>query len=211
MIARGQNLEFALGYSHPIVVEAPAGIAFAVESPTRFSVQGIDKRQVGEIAANIRKLRKPEPYKGKASATPESRFAARSGRLGRSNGYRDLRAQPSASRPGRRPRPPPPTSSKKITGSAQRPRLVVTRSLRHMVVQVVDDSTGRTLASASSMESDLRGAADDKTAKARSVGEADCRAGQVGRHRDRCLRPGRQQLPRPSGRGGRCPRRRPEF
>ena len=60
---------------------------------------------------------------------------------------------------------------KKITGSAQRPRLVVTRSLRHMVVQVVDDSTGRTLASASSMESDLRGAADDKTAKARSVGE----------------------------------------
>jgi large subunit ribosomal protein L6 len=65
VIARGQNLEFALGYSHPIVVEAPAGIAFAVESPTRFSVQGIDKQQVGEIAANIRKLRKPEPYKGK--------------------------------------------------------------------------------------------------------------------------------------------------
>jgi large subunit ribosomal protein L18 len=60
---------------------------------------------------------------------------------------------------------------KKITGSAQRPRLVVTRSLRHMVVQVVDDSTGRTLASASSMESDLRGSGEDKTAKARSVGE----------------------------------------
>jgi large subunit ribosomal protein L6 len=65
VIARGQNLEFALGYSHPIVVEAPDGISFAVESPTRFSVQGIDKQQVGEIAANIRKLRKPEPYKGK--------------------------------------------------------------------------------------------------------------------------------------------------
>jgi large subunit ribosomal protein L6 len=65
VIARGQNLEFALGYSHPIVVEAPAGIAFTVDSPTRFSVQGIDKQQVGEIAANIRKLRKPEPYKGK--------------------------------------------------------------------------------------------------------------------------------------------------
>jgi large subunit ribosomal protein L6 len=65
VIARGQNLEFALGYSHPIVVEAPDGISFAVESPTRFSVQGIDKQQVGEVAANIRKLRKPEPYKGK--------------------------------------------------------------------------------------------------------------------------------------------------
>jgi large subunit ribosomal protein L18 len=60
---------------------------------------------------------------------------------------------------------------KKISGSAQRPRLVVTRSLRHIVVQVVDDSTGRTLASASSMEADVRGASGDKSAKARTVGE----------------------------------------
>ena len=65
VIARGQNLEFALGYSHPILVEAPEGISFVVESPTKFAVQGIDKQQVGEVAANIRKLRKPEPYKGK--------------------------------------------------------------------------------------------------------------------------------------------------
>jgi large subunit ribosomal protein L6 len=65
VIARGQNLEFALGYSHPIMVVAPDGISFAVESPTKFTVQGIDKQQVGEVAANIRKLRKPEPYKGK--------------------------------------------------------------------------------------------------------------------------------------------------
>src|SRR5215207_7870709 len=65
VIARGQNLEFALGYSHPILVEAAEGISFAVESPTKFAVQGIDKQQVGEVAANIRKLRKPEPYKGK--------------------------------------------------------------------------------------------------------------------------------------------------
>jgi large subunit ribosomal protein L18 len=60
---------------------------------------------------------------------------------------------------------------KKVAGTAQRPRLVVTRSLRHMVAQVVDDTTGRTLASASSMETDLRGSAVDKTAKARKVGE----------------------------------------
>jgi large subunit ribosomal protein L6 len=63
--AKGSNLEFALGYSHPITVEAPEGISFAVENPTRFAVQGIDKQLVGEVAANIRKLRKPEPYKGK--------------------------------------------------------------------------------------------------------------------------------------------------
>jgi large subunit ribosomal protein L6 len=62
---KGSNLEFALGFSHPVVVEPPAGIAFAVEAPTRFSVSGIDKQLVGETAANIRKIRKPEPYKGK--------------------------------------------------------------------------------------------------------------------------------------------------
>jgi len=62
---KGNTLEFALGYSHPISVAAPEGITFVVENPTRFTVQGIDKQLVGEIAANIRKLRKPDPYKGK--------------------------------------------------------------------------------------------------------------------------------------------------
>jgi large subunit ribosomal protein L6 len=58
-------LEFALGFSHPVVIPAPEGITFAVDTPTRFSVSGIDKQLVGETAANIRKLRKPDPYKGK--------------------------------------------------------------------------------------------------------------------------------------------------
>ncbi len=59
------QLEFQLGYSHPIVFDAPEGITFTVEGPTKFGVAGIDKQLVGEVAANIRKLRKPEPYKGK--------------------------------------------------------------------------------------------------------------------------------------------------
>ena len=63
--AKGSDLEFALGYSHPILVKAPEGITFAVENPTRFSVSGIDKQLVGEVSANIRKLRKPDPYKAK--------------------------------------------------------------------------------------------------------------------------------------------------
>jgi len=63
--AKGKNLEFALGFSHPVVVEPPEGITFKVESPTAFQVEGIDKQVVGETAANIRKLRQPEPYKGK--------------------------------------------------------------------------------------------------------------------------------------------------
>jgi large subunit ribosomal protein L6 len=59
------QLEFQLGYSHPIIFDAPEGITFTVETATRLGVQGIDKQLVGEVAAKIRKLRKPEPYKGK--------------------------------------------------------------------------------------------------------------------------------------------------
>ncbi|MEC5169090.1 50S ribosomal protein L6 [Glaciihabitans sp. GrIS 2.15] len=63
--AKGSSLEFALGFSHSITVEPPAGISFAVEGNNKLTVHGIDKQAVGEVAANIRKLRKPEPYKGK--------------------------------------------------------------------------------------------------------------------------------------------------
>jgi large subunit ribosomal protein L6 len=63
--AKGNSLEFALGYSHSITVDPPEGISFAVEGNNKLTVHGIDKQAVGEVAANIRKLRKPEPYKGK--------------------------------------------------------------------------------------------------------------------------------------------------
>ncbi len=63
--AKGSDLEFALGFSHPVTVTAPEGITFTVERPTLFHVSGIDKQLVGEVAANIRKIRPPEPYKGK--------------------------------------------------------------------------------------------------------------------------------------------------
>jgi large subunit ribosomal protein L6 len=63
--AKGASLEFALGYSHSITVNPPAGITFTVDGNTKIMVSGIDKQAVGEVAANIRKLRKPEPYKGK--------------------------------------------------------------------------------------------------------------------------------------------------
>ncbi|MTD14396.1 50S ribosomal protein L6 [Nakamurella sp. YIM 132087] len=63
--AEGKDLVFALGFSHPVPVKAPEGISFVVETPTRFRVEGIDKQLVGEVAANIRRIRKPEPYKGK--------------------------------------------------------------------------------------------------------------------------------------------------
>ena len=65
VVAKGTDLEFALGYSHPVPVAAPAGITFAVDGATKFSISGIDKQQVGQIAANIKRLRKHDPYKGK--------------------------------------------------------------------------------------------------------------------------------------------------
>ncbi|SNT44671.1 50S ribosomal protein L6 [Rhodococcoides kyotonense] len=65
VVLKGRDLEFALGYSHPVLIEAPEGITFTVESPTRFTISGIDKQAVGQIAANIRRLRRPDPYKGK--------------------------------------------------------------------------------------------------------------------------------------------------
>ena len=63
--AAGTGLEFALGYSHPVKIDAPEGITFTVETPTKLHVSGIDKQRVGEVAANLRKLRKPDPYKAK--------------------------------------------------------------------------------------------------------------------------------------------------
>jgi large subunit ribosomal protein L6 len=63
--AKGRDLEFSLGFSHPVLITPPEGITFRVEAPTRFVVEGIDKQLVGETAARIRKLRKPDPYKAK--------------------------------------------------------------------------------------------------------------------------------------------------
>jgi large subunit ribosomal protein L6 len=81
--AKGTDLEFALGFSHPVVIPAPEGITFAVETPTRFSVSGIDKQQVGEVAANLRKLRKPDPYKGKGVRYEGEVIRRKAGKAGR--------------------------------------------------------------------------------------------------------------------------------
>jgi large subunit ribosomal protein L6 len=83
VMARGSDLEFALGFSHPVLIKAPEGITFNVEAPTRFSVLGIDKQQVGEVAANIRKIRKPEPYKGKGVRYAGEKVRRKVGKAGK--------------------------------------------------------------------------------------------------------------------------------
>jgi large subunit ribosomal protein L6 len=81
--AKGQNLEFALGYSHPITFEAPEGISFTVEGVNKLTVNGIDKQQVGHVAAKIRGLRAPEPYKGKGVRYAGEQIRRKAGKAGK--------------------------------------------------------------------------------------------------------------------------------
>ena len=84
VISKGpQQLEFALGFSHPVIINAPEGIEFIVETPTRLTIKGIDKQLVGEVAANIRKLRKPEPYKGKGVRYAGEQVRRKAGKAGK--------------------------------------------------------------------------------------------------------------------------------
>ena len=80
---KGQNLEFALGYSHSITIEPPEGITFRVERPTQLVVEGIDKQRVGQVAANIRWLRRPDPYKGKGVRYQGEQIRRKVGKAGK--------------------------------------------------------------------------------------------------------------------------------
>jgi large subunit ribosomal protein L6 len=81
--AQGQNLRLALGFSHPVVVDAPEGITFEIPQQTRVIVKGIDKELVGQVAANIRSIRKPEPYKGKGVRYLDERVVRKAGKAGK--------------------------------------------------------------------------------------------------------------------------------
>jgi len=81
--AKGSDLELSLGFSHPVIVTPPAGVSLAVEGNTKIIVSGIDKQAVGEMAANIRKLRKPEPYKGKGDRYEGERVRRKAGKAGK--------------------------------------------------------------------------------------------------------------------------------
>ena len=80
---KGKDLEFALGYSHPVLFPAPTGITYSVESPTEFTISGVDKHLVGETAAKIQKLRKSDPYKGKGVHLLGQRVRRKAGKTGK--------------------------------------------------------------------------------------------------------------------------------
>ncbi|MBW9204687.1 50S ribosomal protein L6 [Mumia sp. zg.B53] len=84
VLAKGPAaIELNLGFSHPVAFQAPEGVTFTVESPTKLTITGIDKQQVGEVAANIRKLRKPEPYKGKGVRYAGEQVRRKAGKAGK--------------------------------------------------------------------------------------------------------------------------------
>ena len=120
-----RHLELALGFSHPVIVDAPEGVTFEVPTPLRIIVKGIDKEEVGQVAADIRKVRKPEPYKGKGV-----RYAGEVVTQGREGGEvamsKTLRNHELRVRRHRRVR-------KHVIGTAERPRLTVFRSNKHIV------------------------------------------------------------------------------
>ena len=160
--AKGSDLEFALGFSHPVLVTAPDGITFRVETPTRFAVEGIDKQQVGEVAANIRKLRKPDPYKGKGVRYQGEVVRRKAGRQGRSRWLQPAFSRrpvvrPDLGHPPRRPVPPALPAAqegrrhRRASASGRRPA----RS-RHLFVQVVDDATGATAGVGLDVQADRR-------------------------------------------------------
>lgn len=82
----GRNLELTIGFSHPVVIEPPAGVTFTVPEPTRIDVSGIDKQLVGQVAANVRKVRKPDAYHGKGVRFVGEQIALKAGKAGATGG-----------------------------------------------------------------------------------------------------------------------------
>lgn len=80
---KGKDLDLSMGFSHPVIFKAPEGIEFAVDGNTKISIKGIDKQLVGQVAANIRKIRKPEPYKGKGIRYAGEYVAMKAGKSGK--------------------------------------------------------------------------------------------------------------------------------
>ena len=156
----GSNLELQVGYSHPVRITPRQGIEFEVPVPTQVVVRGIDKQVVGQTAAEIRKVRPPEPYKGKGIRY-EGEFVRRK------VGKRRMSAlSPSREARLRRHR----RVRGKVSGTAERPRLAVFRSNRGIFAQLIDDGAGKTIAARG--VDDGRSFKGDKTDQANEVGKA---------------------------------------
>jgi ribosomal protein L6 len=193
---KGSDLEMQLGFSHPVPFAAPEGITFEVPEPTKIAIIGIDKEQVGQVAANIRKIRPPEPYKGKGIRYAASTFAARQERQ-----VADARTQGC-------PQAAPCPGTQAPRGTTARPRLAVYRSNRYIYAQVIDDDNGTTPWWPPRRRRNPSAPRRSRSTR-RGRSASWWPSGPRSRHLHGRVRPGRVQVPR-TGQGPRrrCPRRR---
>ena len=129
---QGKKLVLSLGYSHPVEMEDPEGLESVVED-NKITVKGIDKEKVGQYAAEIRGKRAPEPYKGKGIKYADEVIRRKVGKTGKKRKLRN-----------------------RFSGTAERPRLAVFRSNNHMYAQIIDDTVGKTLVSASTLQKEVK-------------------------------------------------------
>ena len=133
----GNKLTLNLGYSHPVEMEDPEGVETVVEGQNKIIVKGLSKEKVGQYAAEIRDKRRPEPYKGKGIKYADEVMVSKKSRSEvRVNKHRKLR--------------------NRLSGTAECPRLAVFRSNNHMYAQIIDDTVGNTLVSASTLQKDVK-------------------------------------------------------
>ena len=208
--AKGSSLEFALGLQPPGDRRRPRGhhLPRRDADPVRRARASTSRRSARSPRTSASSA-SPTRTRARACATRAKSSAARSERLVSRHGWQDMR--PASTRPRAPSRGPAGTaaSARRSTARPTRPRLVVNRSTRHIFVQIVDDTAGHTLASASTLDAALRTAEGDKTAKAQQVGELLAQRAKAAGHRRGRVRPRRQPLPRPHrGPRGRRPRRR---
>ena len=136
---KGKAVVFSLGYSHPVDFPIPEGIAIALDAKAgKLTVSGADRQKVGQTAAEIRKLRVPDPYKAKGI-----KYAQRGHPPQGRKGGREVSHEESAKPESNRGAGCACASGEKVRGSAERPRLAVFKSGKHIYAQVIDDATGR--------------------------------------------------------------------
>ena len=166
--AKPYGVNLVVGFSHPVKYEAPKGIKISVENNTTVKIEGADKEKVGQVAAELRAVRPPEPYKGKGVRYQGEQIRRKAGKTGAKYAMRTIHAPKGRSqlRYRRHLR-----VRQKVAGTGERPRLVVFRSLKHIYAQLVNDDLGVTLLAVGDSGKEIKVEGGGKVARGKAVGK----------------------------------------